>query len=51
MRGWSENNIVLISEEAAPDDFNCIWQQDVTRSLNASGKMKSTEKLFKLKRE
>ena len=51
MRGWSENNIVLISEETAPDDFDCIWQQDVTRSLNASDKMKSTEKLFKLKRE
>ena len=46
MRKWSENNIVLISEENAPDDFTCIWQQEVSRSIKASDKSKSVEKLF-----
>lgn len=46
MREWSENNIVIISEEHAPDDFACIWQQDVSRSIKANDKSKSTEKLF-----
>lgn len=27
MREWSKNNIVLISEEKAPDDFCIIWEQ------------------------
>lgn len=47
MRDWSKDNIVLISEESAPDDFECIWEQDVSRSIKASDKSKSTEKLFK----
>ncbi len=51
MRKWSEKNIVLISEENAPDDFECIWEQEVSRSIKASNKSKSTEKLFKFKGE
>jgi len=46
MREWSKNNIVLISEENAPDDFKCIWQQEVSRSIKANDKSKSVEKLF-----
>ncbi len=46
MRKWSENNIVLISEQSAPDDFVCIWQQEVNRSIKATDKSKSVEKLF-----
>lgn len=46
MRKWSENNIVIISEEHAPDDFVCIWQQEVSRSIKANDKSKSVEKLF-----
>lgn len=46
MRDWSKNNIVLISEESAPDDFECIWEQEVSRSIKAIDKSKSTEKLF-----
>lgn len=46
MRKWSKNNIVLISEENAPSDFECIWEQEVSRSIKASDKSKSTEKLF-----
>ena len=46
MRKWSKNNVVLISEEHAPDDFVCIWQQEVSRSIKANDKSKSVEKLF-----
>ena len=46
MRDWSKNNIVLISEQNAPDDFECIWEQEVSRSIKANDKSKSTEKLF-----
>ena len=46
MREWSEDNYVLISEQIAPDDFNCIWEKSVLRSVNASGKSRATEKLF-----
>lgn len=49
MRNWSKNNIVIISEENAPDDFECIWQQEVSRSIKVSDKTKSVEKLFILK--
>ena len=50
MRDWSKNNIVLISEQNAPDDFECIWEQEVSRSIKANDKSKSTEKLFKYKK-
>lgn len=49
IRTISENNIVLVSEETAPEDFEVIWEKSVSRSLNASSKTKSVEKLFKLK--
>lgn len=46
MREWSKDNIVIISEENAPDDFECIWEQEVSRSIKANDKSKSVEKLF-----
>ena len=46
MRKWSKNNIVIISEENAPDDFMCIWEKPVSRSIKAADKSKSIEKLF-----
>jgi DNA adenine methylase len=46
MREWSKHNIVLISEQNAPDDFKCIWEQEVSRSIKATDKSKSVEKLF-----
>ena len=48
MREWSKDNIVLVSEQNAPDDFVCIWEQEVSRSIKATDKSKSTEKLFEL---
>ena len=47
VRKWSDNNIVIVSELNAPDDFECIWEQEVSRSINAVDKSKATEKLFK----
>ena len=45
-RDMSKDNIVLISEEHAPDDFTCIWEQEVSRSMKVTEKSKSVEKLF-----
>ena len=45
-REMSKENIVIVSEENAPNDFECIWQQEVSRSIKANDKSKSVEKLF-----
>lgn len=47
MRKWSDNNIVIISEINAPDDFECIWEKEVSRSIRTTNKSKATEKLFR----
>lgn len=39
-------HIVVISEYTAPDDFVCIWQQEITTHLNNRDKQKRVEKLF-----
>ena len=51
MRKISEKNIVLISEQNAPEDFECIWEKPFTRTLdvNKDNQFKVTEKLFKFK--
>lgn len=46
MRKWSKYNTVLISEQEAPDDFICIWEQEVSRSIKPNSKRKSIERLF-----
>lgn len=47
MRQWSKNNFVLVSELSAPDDFVCIWQKDVQRSMKSTNNtMRAVEKLF-----
>ncbi len=46
----TEGHQVFISEYNAPDDFICVWQQEVRSSLSANGKSggskRSIEKLF-----
>lgn len=49
MRMLSRNNTVLISELQAPNDFECIWEKPVSRSIKATDKSIATEKLFKYK--
>lgn len=45
-REQSKKNIVLVSEREAPEDFNCIWEQQVTRTIDNTKRVKSEEKLF-----
>lgn len=42
----SKNNIVLISEHEAPSDFECIWEQEVKRTIDNNKRVKAVEKLF-----
>lgn len=51
IRKWSKQNIVLVSELEAPNDFKCIWEQEVNRSIKPNDKKKVTEKLFIYKGE
>lgn len=48
IREISKKNIVFVSEEVAPEDFNCVWQKEFTRTLdvNKSNQPKKIEKLF-----
>lgn len=45
MRQYSKKNIVLISEQSAPDDFECIWKKETERCIGEEHKI-ATEKLF-----
>lgn len=45
-RKLSKNNIVLISEQSAPEDFECIWKIQVKRHVSAFSKFEVYEKLF-----
>lgn len=51
-RDQSKRNLVFVSEYNMPEDFICVWEQEVVSSLSANsvggGSKKSTEKLFKL---
>ncbi|MBT3298860.1 DNA adenine methylase [archaeon] len=38
---------VFISEYNAPDDFGCIWEKNITNSMNTTNTHATTEKLFK----
>lgn len=44
-----DGNEVFISEYNAPEDFECIWQMEVTNSMNTTKTYKPIEKLFKYK--
>ena len=45
----SEKNVVLISEQNAPPDFKCIWQQSVKRTIDNNKRVDALEKLFEIK--
>lgn len=46
MREWSKDNVVLISELSAPEDFIVVWEKSTDRSIKAREHIKATEKLF-----
>lgn len=49
IRKISQDSYVFVSEENAPDDFICIWNKEVSRSIKTTDKSKSSEKLFMYK--
>lgn len=46
VRMFSRNNTVLVSEHNAPNDFECIWEQPVLRTIDNTKRVKATEKIF-----
>lgn len=46
VREISKHNIVLVSELQAPNNFECVWQQDLTIAMNNGTTKVNTEKLF-----
>ena len=46
MNDWSVNNIVLVSELSAPNNWTSIWKQTVSRSIKVNDKRKAVEQLF-----
>lgn len=50
VRDMSQNNIVVVSELEAPDDFECVWQCPIIRTQNNRNHMASIEKMFMLKK-
>jgi DNA adenine methylase len=49
VRKWSEDNIVVVSEYTAPDDFECIWSKQRKESIARTKNKWVVEKLFILK--
>lgn len=48
VRDMSKHNIVLCSEYQAPPDFRCIWESQLTTTMDNASRSKATEKLFTL---
>lgn len=44
-----EGHSVFVSEYAAPADFTCIWEKEVTNTMGTSNTYKPTERLFTMK--
>ena len=42
----SKSNIVLVSEYNAPKDFTCIYEKQLTTTLDKNSRKLDTEKLF-----
>lgn len=47
-RKLSKNNVVLVSEYNMPDDFECIWEKEVSTNLAVNHRKKDIERLFKI---
>lgn len=47
MREWSKDNVVFISEQRAPEDFACVWQRDILRTVRPTDQFTVTERLFR----
>ena len=49
VREQSEQNIVIVSEYNAPDDFKCIYEKSLKTTMDNKSSKKDTEKLFVIK--
>lgn len=47
----SENNIVLVSEHDAPDNWKCIWEQSIKRTIDNTKRVDAVERLFIINKE
>lgn len=45
-RNMSKDNIVIISEYSAPEDFVCIWEKEIKVHIRNNKKNMATERLF-----
>ena len=48
VRRKSKENVVLVSEHTAPDDFCCVWEQPVKRTIDNHKRVAAVEKLWRL---
>ena len=48
VREMSKNNIVVVSEEQAPDDFRAIWEQPTKRTIDNKSTINGVEKLWEI---
>lgn len=46
VRKMSKNNIVVVSEEQAPDDFLSIWSMEIKRTIDNKSSSSVSENLF-----
>lgn len=46
VRDMSKKNIVLVSEQEAPDDFRILWEKGYQRTLGNANRKNVTEKLY-----
>lgn len=44
-----QGHLIFVSEYNAPEDFICVWEKEVTNSMNTTKTTRPTEKLFILK--
>lgn len=47
-RKMSEKNIILISGQSASDDFKCVWEKKLKRTIDNSKRILTTERLYML---
>lgn len=46
VRKFSRENVVFVSEHHAPDDFKCVWEQPVIRTIDNAKRVPVVERLF-----
>ncbi|MER2108221.1 MAG: DNA adenine methylase [Solibacillus sp.] len=50
-REMSKENVVLVSEQQAEEDFECIWEMPTKRTIDNTKRIDCIERLFELKQK